>query len=113
MSEKPEYNDKIVEAYLLAPAVFMNHATHPIFLLSEWVNNIEDVLQWLGMYEFVPQSSFVSWIGHLMCNDQASENLGDICENLAFAFFGINPDQMNELVQLQLFLGASAFNLNI
>ena len=48
MSEKPEYNDKIIEAYLLAPAVFMTHAPHPIFILTSLAEDIEAIFHWLG-----------------------------------------------------------------
>ena len=34
LSERPEYNDKIQEGYLLAPAVFMTYAPHPVFIFS-------------------------------------------------------------------------------
>lgn len=96
MSERPEYNEKIIEAYLLAPAVFMTYAPHPIFLLSEWADDIDSILQWIGMYEFAPSSSFVSWIGHQICNEENSPDLADVCANLAFAFLGFNPEQFNK-----------------
>lgn len=30
LTMKPEYNDKIIQAHLLTPAVFMEHFSHPI-----------------------------------------------------------------------------------
>jgi len=96
MSEKPEYNDKIIEAYLLAPAVFMTHAPHPIFILTSFAEDIEAIFQWLGMYEFAPNSQIVSWIGHQICNEESNPDLADVCANLAFAFMGLNPDQFNK-----------------
>ena len=74
----------------------MTYAPHPIFILSEWADDIEGILNWLGMYEFAPESSFISWIGHQICNVESSPDLADVCANLAFAFLGFNPDQFNK-----------------
>ena len=98
LSERPEYNEKIVEAYLLAPAVFMTYATHPIFILANMADNIEDLLHWFGMYEFAPSSDIVSWFGQHVCNEDANPDLSDVCSNIAFAFLGMNPEQLNKFV---------------
>ena len=33
----------------------MTHAFNPIFLLSEWVEELEDLFHLFGVYEFLPQ----------------------------------------------------------
>lgn len=95
LSERPEYNDKIQEGYLLAPAVFMTYAPHPVFIFSSLGNTIEDLVHLLGMYELVPESEFVHWLSQIMC-DQVTDTLPGLCDNFAFAFCGINPAQFNE-----------------
>lgn len=54
LSEKPEYNDKIVAGFLLAPAVIMTNAYNPIFIFADLAEVVEDILHWLGFYEFMP-----------------------------------------------------------
>ncbi len=59
LSERPEYNQKIKAGFLLAPAAFMTHAYNPIFLLSEWVEELEDLFHLFGIYEFLPQPGLI------------------------------------------------------
>ena len=95
LAERPEYNDKIIQGNLLAPAAFMTKAPHPIFLLTEWAGDFETLFHLFGMYEFMPNSEIISWIGHHLCNHEAVPDLTEICDNVFFALFGYNPDQFN------------------
>ena len=54
LSEKPEYNVKIKAGFLLAPAVIMTNAYNPIFLFADLAGTLENILHWLGFYEFLP-----------------------------------------------------------
>jgi hypothetical protein len=99
LSERPEYNDKIIEGYLLAPAAFMTNAKHPIFIISSWADDIEDILHLLGLYEFIPHTDLISWLGHEICNEEIHPVDALICENIAFLLLGINPDQLNMYVR--------------
>jgi len=52
----------------------MTHAYNPIFLLSEWVEELEDLFHLFGIYEFLPQPGdnrfLVQKVG---CTDSLSE----------------------------------------
>lgn len=50
------------------------------------------ILKWLGIYEFLPSSDFIKWIGDYMCQDEAVTHA--VCENIIFLLAGIS-DQLN------------------
>jgi hypothetical protein len=95
-SEKPEYNEKIRAAFLLAPAVFMNHAVNPIFLIAEWAGSLENLLHLLGVYEFLPHTEVISWLGDTVCDEEDHPIYTEVCTNVAFLLFGIQPEQLNK-----------------
>jgi hypothetical protein len=43
----PEYNSIIKAGFLLAPAVFMTHATDPLFQISQFADDIDDLVSML------------------------------------------------------------------
>ena len=96
LSERPEYNEKIKAGFLMAPAVFMNTAYNPILQLAEWAEILEELYHSLGYYEFLPHPDLVTWLGHEVCNGEEHPIYADVCSNLAFLLFGINPDQLNQ-----------------
>ncbi len=95
-SEKPEYNEKIRAAFLLAPPAFMNHAVNPIFLIAEWAGSIENLLQLFGVYEFLPHTGLINWLGDVFCNEEDHPIYTEVCVNVAFLLFGIQTDQLNK-----------------
>ena len=95
MSELPEYNDKIHDAFLLAPPAFMTNADNPIFLIAEWAGNIEILFHLFGFYEFLPHYEVISWIGHYFCDLDEHHALAVLCENIVFIVAGINEAQLN------------------
>ena len=74
----------------------MTHAYNPIYLLSEWLDTFEDILHLLGMYEFLPHPDLITWLGHMVCNEEEHPIYTDICSNIAFLMLGINPAQINQ-----------------
>ena len=46
LSDRPEYNDKIHGAYLLAPPIYMTNAYNPIFWLASLGNDILWLFHW-------------------------------------------------------------------
>ena len=94
-SEVPEYNDKIIDAYLLGPAAYMSHANNIIFKIAEFADDLNILLHLLGQWEFLPHSDFMTWLGHFICNVQDHPIYGGACENFVFLLFGINPEQLN------------------
>lgn len=95
-SEKPEYNEKIRGAFLLAPAVFMNNAFNPIFLIAEWAGSLENLFHLLGVYEFLPHSDVITWLGDIVCNEDDHPIYAEVCVNVAFLLFGIQIEQLNK-----------------
>lgn len=95
LSERPEYNNKIKDAYLMGPAVFMTHANNPIFWLAEWADDIMDLYHLFGLYEFLPHSDLMTWLGHVVCNVEEHPIMADLCANAAFLLMGINLNQLN------------------
>jgi hypothetical protein len=94
-SEKPEYNQKIRAAFLLAPTVFMNHATNGVFQMAEWAGSLENLLHSLGVYEYMPHLEIFSWLGDTFCSQNDRPVYTEVCNNLAFLLYGIKPDRLN------------------
>merc|ERR1719348_244342 len=95
MAMRPEYNEKIKVAALLAPPAFMSHGTSVLFDLVDFAGDIDILYHLFGLYEFLPHSDIISAIGHQYCADEHPENL-DLCYNIAFNILGFNPDHFNE-----------------
>jgi hypothetical protein len=38
----------------------------------------------------------VSWLGHVVCNEEDHPIYTQVCENIGFLLLGINPEQLNE-----------------
>nr|XP_018902729.1 PREDICTED: lipase 3-like [Bemisia tabaci] len=53
VTERPEYNEKIQSAILMAPTTSMQHASTPLKLIAPYVNSIQRYLQELHFY-FMP-----------------------------------------------------------
>ena len=95
LSERPEYNDKIHGAYLLAPPIYMTHASNLIFQLAQAAGSIEILFHLFGQYEFLPHSNIISWLGHFYCDTFQHPVLGSLCENIAFIIAGVDKTQLN------------------
>lgn len=95
LAELPEYNEKIIDAYLMGPAVFMTSADNPIFTIASWANNIEILYHLFGLYEFLPHYELITWIGQIFCDIEGNQALAALCENIVFITTGINEAQFN------------------
>jgi len=94
LSQRPEYNNKIKIGALLAPPVFMGHASNFIFDIASLAGGIEIIYHLLGQYEFLPHLDLISWIGDMFCgDDHPLTNL--VCMNMGFILLGFNPGQLN------------------
>jgi len=91
---RPEYNEKIISSFLLAPAAYMDNAYDPILAISAWADDIEIIYNLFGFYEFLPHMEILTWLGHHFCSD-AHPIYQELCTNAAFLFFGFNPDLLN------------------
>merc|ERR1711915_964841 len=95
MSLKPEYNNKVRLAILLAPAAYMSHATHQVFEIADLANGIELFTHLLGHYEFLPHNYLSTWLAHSLCNEEEDQVAAAICINIGFLILGINEGQLN------------------
>lgn len=95
LSDRPEYNDKIHGAYLLAPPIYMTNAYNPIFWLASLGNDIQWLFHLFGQWEFLPSNNLISWLGHYFCDVDDHPILGELCGNIAFIIAGIDESQMN------------------
>lgn len=68
LSLRPEYNDKIIQAHLMAPAVFMNNMPHPIvrFFASE-LNAFIDRYQNYDILSSTQIMKFIEPINSFLC----------------------------------------------
>jgi gastric triacylglycerol lipase len=81
LSTRPEYNKKIIQADLLAPAAFMGNIPHPFlkYLSYDMFND----------YAYLNFEKFWNF-GHNIYADFCSGNDKNLCKQLIFAFFGSN-----------------------
>ncbi len=94
-SALPEYNDKIIDAYLLGPAAFMSNAYNILFRIADYADDLELLFHLFGQWEFLPHSDLVTWLGHYACNVEDHPIYGILCENIFFLIAGVNPEQLN------------------
>ncbi|KAL3285319.1 hypothetical protein HHI36_019428 [Cryptolaemus montrouzieri] len=67
-SERPEYQDKIALASLLAPAGYMSHFKHPLILpFIKVAKDIEELLDVMNIHEFPPKEISLSNILRGFC----------------------------------------------
>jgi len=93
MSERPEYNSKIRLMSALAPVSFVEHMISPIALLAPIANQLEDILNFLGAYEFLPSTALMEFLGATLCHQYSP--IQAICSNVLFLVAGFNTDQLN------------------
>jgi len=84
--------DKVELAVLLAPAAFMTHVKSPIKFLAPFTDQIEWILENMGIGEFLPSNWLMDWIADYVCGDDYLEL---VCENIVFLLAGFDKAQMN------------------
>ncbi|XP_017770539.1 PREDICTED: lipase 3-like [Nicrophorus vespilloides] len=92
-SERPEYNDKIIAHFSLAPIAFMKHMTSPLLqIVSIFPGGLEAALKVIGMNEFLPNDGLLSNVSEAWCDKSI---LQSVCTNAIFVLCGFNKAQMN------------------
>lgn len=91
LSTRPEYNEKIIQAHLLAPAVFMNNLPNPFirFLSSEFNSFIEKY----QAYDFLSTTQImklVDFVAGLLC--QKNSLFFGACSNAFLMVCGYNAN---------------------
>ncbi|XP_044003507.1 lipase 3-like [Aphidius gifuensis] len=93
-SEKPEYNDKIIAMFALAPVAYVHHMTSPFFqILARLESLITAPMNLIGQHEFAPTSEFLKRLSSIVCDEEAWSQ--PVCENIMFLIAGFGSDQTN------------------
>ncbi|KAL5287226.1 hypothetical protein ACFFRR_008258 [Megaselia abdita] len=95
LSERPEYNEKIVSASLLAPVAFLaNLESPPLRLMASESEKIETLLNHLGLHELFPSTALNQLGGHLFCGKGApTQNLCILVTYLSVGFSDYEMDR--------------------
>lgn len=93
---RPEYNSKIRTMHALAPIAFMSNLVSPfIRFLSPFVDQLEWVMDMMGVYEFLPNNELMVQGGQLLCKETSP--FIELCVNALFLIAGFNSDQMDRV----------------
>lgn len=88
LSTRPEYNQKLIQVHLMAPAVFLSHSPHPLARVLE--SEINSGL--LGTFSFLEFSRYwdvANEFSKLVCTEGPSGALS-LCKSLIFTIVGPN-----------------------
>jgi len=98
-SMRPEYNNKIRSMHALAPVAFMSNLFSPfIRAIAPFVDQIDLVMDLLGVYEFMPSSEMMVKGGYYVCRDESI--FQEVCANVLFLIGGYNSEQLNRVSYL-------------
>ncbi|XP_015125978.1 lipase 3 [Diachasma alloeum] len=93
-SEKPEYNDKIIVMFAMAPVAYIKHMKSPFFQVLARIDKlVSGAMAVLGRYEFKPTDGFMKEVGTIACQEEIWTQ--EICLNVIFLIAGFGNDQMN------------------
>jgi pimeloyl-ACP methyl ester carboxylesterase len=104
LSQKPEYNQKIRLMSALAPVAHTVHMISPLRLIAPFEGQLEWVINFLGLYEFLPSNALMDLLGKTVCHEASPIQL--VCSNVLFLIAGYNFDQIDPLL-LSVVLGHS------
>jgi lysosomal acid lipase/cholesteryl ester hydrolase len=91
LSMRPKYNEKIIQAHLLAPAVFMNNLPHPLirFFASEF-NAFIDKYQYYDFLSNTQIMNFIEPVNSFIC--QKNSPVINMCANFVSMICGRNEN---------------------
>jgi len=92
-NKKPEYQQHIKLASFLAPVAYVDHMTSPLKYVAPFVNQIDWILEFLGLGEFLPSNAFMDWMASFFCHEGS---LQGICSNIIFVLCGFDEPQVNK-----------------
>lgn len=97
MSEKPEYNDKILKFVAYAPLAFAAHIKSPIINFFAKISKpVYHGLRLLKMNDFMPTNALLTKIGRYSCEAKSLYQV--ICSNTLFMVTGYDTAQINKTV---------------
>lgn len=95
LSTRPEYNDKVMAAVLLAPVVYLGNCRSPIRYLAPVADDYQYLAHLFGADEFLPQSAALQFFAKYGCELAMFEL--KLCENSIFVICGFDKDQFNSV----------------
>lgn len=79
------------------PHTIVPHMTSPIFtLMAKYMDNLEFILEHLGIYEFAPSNWLMQWLASEICDEAMVTQA--ICRNIMFLVAGYNKNEMNNTI---------------
>ncbi|CAG0923224.1 unnamed protein product [Notodromas monacha] len=99
---RPEYKDRILAMFALAPVAQVHHMRSPVALLAPFVDEIKFLLRVFGDYDFLPHARWLTIFGRYVCRIRALDKR--VCENFIFLICGYDSLNLN-VTLLPLILG--------
>ncbi|XP_011189067.3 lipase 3 isoform X1 [Zeugodacus cucurbitae] len=94
LSERPEYNEKFASVSLLAPVAFLANLRSPPFrIMTAKIEEIEALLNHLGLHELFPSTALNQLGGHLLCSQDAPTQ--NLCLLFTFLTVGFSDYEMD------------------
>ncbi|KAG8230457.1 hypothetical protein J437_LFUL009946, partial [Ladona fulva] len=94
-SQRPEYNEKIRAQFSLAPIAYLTHLRSPLRIFAPFANQLEWISTFFGIDEFLPDASFLDFMGGFMCDNEAVTQ--SLCGNVLFQILGHDSKQLNKV----------------
>ena len=97
MSDRPEYNEKIAAGFLLAPVAYLTLSTSAEFKLAPYADQLRDLINEIGKFEWFMHRRIYSLVGHLLCSEERHPIITEkICAFLANNLVGFSEGQLNQ-----------------
>lgn len=94
-SMKPEYNDKVLAYYALAPVMYLGHmGSLMLRVISLGADASHFVSSALGIHEFNPSPNLIHYAVTKLCPNISI--VQSLCTNPLYLFAGFNEDQVDE-----------------
>ncbi|XP_069194758.1 lipase 3 [Procambarus clarkii] len=94
LSERPEYNDKVKVAALMAPIAYLGDAKGALAELAPISHDLDLIFSLLGVGEFLPHSDLMEYFGNTYCDTES--DTADVCYNFLFLICGPDPAELNK-----------------
>lgn len=94
LSERPEYNRKVLSGHLLGAVALGSQATNPLVSLVPYGEIIAGFLEGFGFYELLPNFlDLKGWLAHTICSGTLSRL--KLCSNFFATLVGAVPEHLN------------------
>lgn len=95
LSTKPEYNDILNAAFVMAPIAYMRNVRSPIRLLAKYSNDMEYFLKMFGANELLATNEVLKWLSKYTFKLEPQKRKGILSKNLFFVLCGYDEKQFN------------------